>query len=709
MQSAAEEAVLQALLFHQSHSPGSAVATPRTYPLTSSVTTVGATYPELAGFLARHGRPLAVRLSGGLSIDATIPHQVLALLAPRRLPIVTAALPDVRTWSEHCRTAEGIIRAAWSEPPPDDQSLSTGSEVDVLLRPGAALVVAHTTPGTGCSRCLVSRHSLAAPKAIDREKGEARWVELDPEVSGLASPDEWAEVVVAAARRLIVQDSQSALSPSRTTVRVDARTLELTSHRYLPDPLCPVCGVFPDDSARDANLALEDRLKPSPSTYRYEDPVERLETLKSLYVDPFCGVLHSLQRDTQGGLAVAGALMKLRRHEWIEPGFGRSRNYEESEATAILEALERYGGVQPGGKRTVVESSFAALGHDAIDPRLFGVHPQSTYADEGNHYRDFDPQSPYRWVWGYSFAQQRPVLVLEEQAYYYVAHDVGPGPFLYEVSNGCALGSAMEEAILHGLLEVAERDAFLMTWYRRLALPRLRADTARSHPVAAQMSMVERETGYEIRLYDQTMENDIPSVWATARHPDSSAADQPTQVCAAGAHPSLEKAALNALSEIGPFLNDFITRFPQLAQDAERMVDHPELVQTMADHSTYFGAPRMRHQLDFLDAGPTVSFAESERRPGQFMHTSMKGDVEEMVDRFLAEGQDVIVVDQTTNEHRAAGLSCVKVLVTDSLTMTFGHHLRRTDGITRLETVPARLGLRSFSSPDEPVLPHPFP
>ncbi|GAA4622627.1 hypothetical protein GCM10023113_04330 [Cellulomonas oligotrophica] len=590
---------------------------------------------------------------------------------------------------------------------PDDEAASAAGQVVVLLRPGAALVTTHDARQPGCPTCLLTRHRLATPRSVDIERAEERWVDLDPVVSEPADPDVLARTVVAAARTLIAQTAEQP-TPTRTVVRVDARTLELASHRFLPDPLCATCGTLPDDSPESADLVLEHRTKPDPRSYRYEDPVSRLETLKRLYVDPFCGLLHSLQRDTQGGLAVAGALMKLRRHEWIEPGFGRSRSYEESEATAILEALERYGGVQPGGRRTTVRSSFAALGDDAVDPRLFGVHPASTYADPGNHYRDFDPHTPYWWVWAYSFAQQRPVLVLQEQAYYYVAHDEGPGPFLYEVSNGCALGSAMEEAIFHALLEVAERDAFLMAWYRRLALPRLRVDTARHHPVSAQLRAVERETGYQVRLHDQTTENGIPSVWAIARHPDPSVTDRPTQVCAAGAHPSLEKAALNALSEIGPFLNDFIGRFPTLAQDAERMVDDPGLVRTMADHSTYFGSPRMRHHLDFLDAGPSVSFAEAER-DGQFTHASMADDVREMVDRFLAEGQDVIVVDQTTDEHRAAGLSCVKVLVTGSLTMTFGHHLRRIEGIERLGTVPARLGLASAWSPDEPVLPHPFP
>jgi ribosomal protein S12 methylthiotransferase accessory factor len=69
------------------------------------------------------------------------------------------------------------------------------------------------------------------------------------------------------------------------------------------------------------------------------------------------------------------------------------------------------------------------------------------------------------------------------------------------------------------------------------------------------------------------------------------------------------------------------------------------------------------------------------------------------------------VVDQTTPEHRASGLSCVKVVIPGALPMTFGHDFRRVDGIARLQQVPHLLGYRdaplepSGVNPD----PHPFP
>ncbi|MET9239211.1 YcaO-like family protein [Nonomuraea sp. NPDC003709] len=46
----------------------------------------------------------------------------------------------------------------------------------------------------------------------------------------------------------------------------------------------------------------------------------------------------------------------------------------------------------------------------------------------------------------------------------------------------CALGGSMAEALLYGLLETVERDAFLMTWYGRLPVPRIEHGTGPHHP-----------------------------------------------------------------------------------------------------------------------------------------------------------------------------------------------------------------------------------
>jgi ribosomal protein S12 methylthiotransferase accessory factor len=94
-----------------------------------------------------------------------------------------------------------------------------------------------------------------------------------------------------------------------------------------------------------------------------------------------------------------------------------------------------------------------------------------------------------------------------------------------------------------------------------------------------------------------------------------------------------------------------------------------------------------------------------------FRNTDLTEDLVEVVGRLRSHGLDVIVVDQTTPEHRAGGVCCAKVIVPGMLPMTFGHDNRRTYGLPRLFDVPGLLGYR-----EQPLLPaqvnpypHPFP
>ena len=106
-------------------------------------------------------------------------------------------------------------------------------------------------------------------------------------------------------------------------------------------------------------------------------------------------------------------------------------------------------------------------------------------------------------------------------------------------------------------------------------------------------------------------------------------------------------------------------------------------------------------EADVLDVGGSAGRDEQD----------LSDDLREALKRFLDNGMDVIVVDQTTPEHRVGGFSCVKVLVPGSMPMTFGYHHRRTVGLPRLGSVPTLLGHRR-----EPLAhkelnqhPHPFP
>jgi len=384
---------------------------------------------------------------------------------------------------------------------------------------------------------------------------------------------------------------------------------------------------------------------------------------------------------------------------------GRTHSYADSEMTAILEGLERYCGLSPRGKRSVVHDSFRNVQDQALDPLRVGVHAKEQYERSDFPFKPFDPERPIDWVWGYSFLQQRPILVPELLAYY--SSGCGHG-FVYETSNGCALGGSLEEAIFYGMLEVVERDSFLMTWYARLPLPRLDHRSVQDRELRWMTDRLETVAGYEVHLYKSTMEHGIPSVWVLAKNKKERGVNL---ICAAGAHPDPIRAAKSAIHEVAGMLLTVSEKFEENRQQYERMLHDPYQVVQMEDHSMLYGLKQAEERLDFLlnDDRPMLTFAEAFEPRG--WNADLTDDLKAMLHVFRQLNLEVIVVDQTTPETRRNGLHCVKVLIPGMLPMTFGQHLIRLTGLDRVLRVPSEL---SYSleplSPDQlNPYPHPFP
>lgn len=357
-------------------------------------------------------------------------------------------------------------------------------------------------------------------------------------------------------------------------------------------------------------------------------------------------------------------------------GHGRAADPDMALRIATLEAWERWASLRPRG--VVVRGSWWDLRDTAIDPRTLGTHGPDAGLRPGFALGRFSPTRPYDWVWAYSFARADQVLVPVDVAYYGLNRPTARHrSFVYETSNGCAVGGCREEAILHGLLEVAERDAFLLTWYGHRAVPTFAEPVS---PIA----------NTDITLLDITVEQRVPCVLAIAR-----SVDGPAFACAMAAHPaSLASAGERALAELGPFAADLAVRYRQHRHSARNMAENPDLIRKMRDHPLAYADPLAAARTEFLHApGGSAVPIEPVRTD------DLREDVLALADRYLSVGMDVLVVDQTTPELRARELSCVKVIVPGTLPMTFGHAYRRVHGLPRL--------LDHATGPVNPW-PHPF-
>ncbi|MGH3826867.1 MAG: YcaO-like family protein, partial [Pseudonocardiaceae bacterium] len=434
-----------------------------------------------------------------------------------------------------------------------------------------------------------------------------------------------------------------------------------------------------------------------------------------LYTDPETGVIAHLSTGMAGGCAISvAALEPATSRSAGQSGYGRTLSFRTARLSALTEALERYAGRAPRGRRTAVRARYIDIADRAVDPTTFGLFPDERHDLPEFPYPRYHPERELPWVWGYSFARQEPVLVPENLAYYTHGAHAGTDEFIYEVSNGCALGGCLTEAVLHGLLEVAERDAFLMTWYAQLPAPRVDLDSATDRAIPLLVERVRHTLGYTILTFDTTLEHGIPSFWLLAvdTQPDPARPSaRPSALCAAGAHPLPEHALLGALCELTTSLGARLATYPNRdTTEVERLLTDPDAVRTMDHHGLLYSQPRAFDRLAFLPldgpARPLTDVAHPSRWPAR---SDLAEDLCELIGRYLDTDLDVIVVNQSTPEHQAGDLSCVKVLIPGTLPMTFGHRFRRTDGIPRLLSIPHLLGYRAHNLRPDEINPHPHP
>lgn len=492
-------------------------------------------------------------------------------------------------------------------------------------------------------------------------------------------------------------------------VSVSLRTGAVHRNPMLPDPLCPDCARLPADSPSAAVIRPRSLPKPDPSRMRLADITSRAAELRRLYVDADSGLIASVGNDTRAGIAVAVARLEpASGGDESRHGFGRTDSFRAADATALAEALERLAMFRPRGRRTTVRAAYLDVADRAVDPRALGLYPDAWYDRPGFPFARFEPDRPIRWVWGYSFGRGEPVLVPETYVYMGVG-TADDRPLAFECSNGFALGGTLEEAVLHGLLEVAERDAFLMTWYARLPMPRVDLSSVADRRIPLLVELVRQRLGYEIMVFAASMEQRVPAFWTMAVD-RVGGAGRPAVMCAAAANPDPERALRSALNEVGPGIDGLRRRYDAAA--AARMLADPDLVHLMDDHGLLYGHPAAAERLGFLPVdGPLSTLSDFTQTWAWPRYEDLSDDLAELVGRYLDSGLDVIAVDATSPEHRAGDLACAKVIVPGALPMTFGHPFRRTHGLRRLATVPRLLGFRAEDLGEGAINtdPHPFP
>ncbi|MEV7774351.1 TOMM precursor leader peptide-binding protein [Kitasatospora sp. NPDC086791] len=582
----------------------------------------------------------------------------------------------------------------------------------VPVREDGALTLVGPVLRPGAPACL----GCTEYQRLATAGGRVPWQSPDLALAGTGTPA-FEEAVAA-----LAADLAAASDETEATVHlVNGARAGWSTHRVRPVGGCAVCRPLPADTSEAARLPATPRPLPDPAVLRGPNDRTGAEQLRAELHDERFGPVRRLFRTEDSAFALTTAWVTDGR-ALDDGGYGRAADFRSSERVALFEAVERYAGMRPLGRRTVLRASYADLartGEDApgsgavLDPTRLGLPDEAHPGHPAATTVPYTPDLVLDWVHGWSLTHRRPVAVPEHVAYWDVPGRDRPR-VVYESSNGCGLGNNPQEAALYGLFEVAERDAFLMAWYARTPLPAIAVPT--EDPQIADLDARARLLGYRLTLLDATNDLGIPAVIALCRHRGGHP-DAPRTLLAAGAHHDPLTAIRSAVAEVVTNVQEGPHRStapggPRDPQRLRPMLERPDLVVGLDDHVGLNALPEAQPRLDFLFAGPPP-VPWTERLPGAPAPvTDLTDLLERTVARLAGEGLEVIVVTQDEPGTRdRLGLHCAKVIVPGTLPMTFGHVNRRTRGLPRLLEVPHRLGRtpQALRHDELPLHPHPFP
>jgi ribosomal protein S12 methylthiotransferase accessory factor len=496
---------------------------------------------------------------------------------------------------------------------------------------------------------------------------------------------------------------------------LDCRTGEVTRHSFVPHPRCDHC--FPDGEGLEA---------PDAGSPDLETPLpvvgDALRTramdrngLRERLLDFRFGPLAHVYRDEESPLALMTCETVTPGHAGREGGYGRSTRFTASEVPAFLEGVERVTGGRRLSGAATVHGSYLDVADDAVDPAGLGLHEPEWYGHPSFEPVPYTPDTPTTWVWGWSTRERRRVLVPEHVAYWHAGR--ADERFLYESSNGCAVGGTLAEAVLYGLFEVVERDAFLLAWYSRT---RLRLIGGADDPDLLHLTDLLAERGLRLRLFDLTSDLGIPTVLATVTAPEEAVREgrAPALSLATGTHLDPRRALMAAVEETATnalMYPKWVRMRPSVSVERCRpMLDDFTLVRTLEDHTGLHGLWEARPMSEFLEqpSGSVGLDRLTAGRPSSFAGTDLASVLRARLAAVHERGLDVVVVDQSSAPYtEASGTRAVKVIVPGALPMTFGHAHRRTRSLERLTRastlfeggVPWEAPGRTYPAP------HPFP
>jgi ribosomal protein S12 methylthiotransferase accessory factor len=381
----------------------------------------------------------------------------------------------------------------------------------------------------------------------------------------------------------------------------------------------------------------------------------------------------------------------------LNDGNGTSVDPDRAAIKALGESVERYC-CAFYDERNFAFGTYDELPDRTLRPEDFALFSPCQYSRPDFPFTRFTRQTYVGWTAGHSLLEDAPTWV--PASFVYIPYDYPDRepPLSDLISTGLACGPTLASALLKGLTEAVERDAYTIVWQNRLPRPHIDLEHV-DDPFIQSFVRKLRRLALSVQAVLLTLDIPIPVVLVLMTRSDG----PPWTVVASGADLSPRHALLLALEEACLALIG-MGRAAVVA-DFQPDPDYANVTTLMRHGLAHAIDPRLRSSIEFLTAPTEVVRVKDLRDVSSGNHAV---DLRTALREIRPLVSDVVGIDVTTPDVEEVGLKVARVVVPDLQRMDMNHLYPHLGG-RRLYDVPWRLGLVGTPRVESELNPHPHP
>jgi ribosomal protein S12 methylthiotransferase accessory factor len=403
------------------------------------------------------------------------------------------------------------------------------------------------------------------------------------------------------------------------------------------------------------------------------DEYRQLKEILPFLLDEETGIIESLEempRQTdmpdifyyKALVANTGAISNLPNELPITAG--TSLNKDRAMAKAIGEAIERYCAAIYS-RDNMTWGCYSELKKKAVHPAQLRLFTSEQLDSKGFTLKGFTTETPVWWTMAQQLKNGTEILIPAGFIYCPYFFDKNQGEFAIceMMSTGLASHISFQAAALNGILEVIERDNFMLTWCFKIAHPQIALDSLTDSHLNLLNAF--RKQGYSIKVLHAKFETGVSTIICVMKGNNS--ANVPFIVSCA-THLNPVHGITKCLEELA--LMERFCKRAMISSSFLKSTPANEKVSSLVDHIYYWLNPdRLDHANFLISSKKEVALKDLANHE----QGDVQLDLKELSNRIHRCGFDLYASDITTEDIESLGLKVVRILIPDLMPLNTSH------------------------------------